>query len=460
MATVANTGNINFPKNSQGRYITDFFPDWTTLDQLSRYDWLTKFYDANNLYTEICKLAYYQDEYLEPIKGLFTPAHRSVEFFASKLCQGSPRITAKNQSIVEPINQFLDWSNFDSQKTVAIRKDAMLGNLFKKVVVSGGKVYEEILEAEYVTSFTKDARGFLLTFRMDIPDGNKWITEYWTCDPEDGQPYYASWNNSFGPSAKLSQLGNPNEFIFLSQWGIDFVPIVHIQFRNVGKQYGMAAVEHCVDKIHELNRHGTILHQRMFRDNKETMVITSMIDGKGMKLTPKVSAEEKEGIRYYMIDGGGMDTKDSKINFAVHLDVLKHYEEELTKDLPELKYYNQDLSSNLSGEALSKLLAGAIDRGTEAQKNFVTEQVKLNQMALTLGRNAGLFKFNGEFDNGDLMHTMEFAEILPSNSLKDKAAILATLPVDIPLPLRMSLSGYSQEEIDSVSTVASQPTQA
>ena len=449
-----NTGLLNFSRNTQGRYISDFFPNWSTLDQHTRYDWLTKFYDANNLYSDIGILAYWRDEYLETIRGLFTPAHRSVEFFASKLCQGSPRITATNQSIIEPIEQFLDWSNFDTQKSVAIRKDAMLGNVFKKVVVNE-KVYEEILNEDYVTEFTKDARGFLLTFRMDIPNGNRWITEYWTADPADGQPYYATWNNSFGPNARLDQLGTPDEFIFLSQWGIDFIPIVHIQFRDVGRQYGIAAVEHCVDKIHELNRQGTLLHQKMFRENKTNTVITSQLDGKGMKLTPKISAEEKQGVRWFQVDGGDIDTLDNKINWSAHLDTLKHYEEQLEQDLPELRYYALS-DRELSGEALTKLLGGALDRANEAQKNFVTGQKRLNMMALTLGRNAGIWTFNGEFDNGELEHTMDFDEILPSNSSKDKAAILAQLPPEIPLPLRMAMAGYSQELIDSVSVPQNQ----
>ncbi len=58
------------------------------------------------------------------------------------------------------------------------------GDLFRKVVPQNGKVWHETVEAEYVTDFTEDTRGFMTSIRIDTPIESEGVdkirTEYWT----------------------------------------------------------------------------------------------------------------------------------------------------------------------------------------------------------------------------------------------------------------------------------------
>src|SRR5204863_528174 len=82
----------------------------------------------------------------------------------------------------------------------------------------------------------------------------------------------------------------------------------------------------------------------------------------------------------------------------------------------------------LSGVAIQTLLAGALDRGKEAQENFNVGQERLNEMALTMGKWFGLFPaIVGDFQKGDFAHSITFDEIIPTNTAQDKAATLAQL---------------------------------
>lgn len=438
---------FNWTKNSQGRFATSFL-NWNGLTRKEKIALLNTYYDNNALYEKDSFAAYYQDEWLESMKPYRNPTHRSVEFFANRLLQGSPKITANNPAIADAIGQFLDWSNFEGVKREMLRKDALQGNLFIKINFDGQRVYEEALDIETITDFEEDSRGVLTSIRLDVPiDDNKIWTEYWTL--ADG--YMAIWiRPNIRQEAELNQLGDPDEFHFLEELGGPFIPILHVKFSSMSDKWGKSCVEHAIIKIDEVNRKHTRMSELLFQYNKPIFgVVSSGRDENGRPYPVKritnsnVDANKDETNLFIYVEGSDIKSLIPDLKWAEVLSILKSDEDELEKDLPELKYYTLK-DTQTSGVALRTLLAGALDRAREAEDNFINAQERANEMALTIGQFYGVFSNLGD----DFTHVMDFDPIIVTSTQAEKATTLASLAaLDMPIRGKMSLAGYSEDEI-------------
>jgi hypothetical protein len=445
-------GKGNWAKNSQGRFESLYFR-WESLDWAKKLEKLEKFYNNNALYMEEEFSAYINDDWLEAIKPLRNPTNRSVNFFASKLCQGTPKITVANGStqVQQSIQAFLKSSNFDLEKRGMLRRMALQGNLFTKVNFDGS-LYESMIDSRYVTWFTEDSHGNITEIRIDIPIAdNKTYTEYWIGGVNG---YTASWTHRMGNQTPLDRLGDAQSSTFLSAFGIDFVPIVHSRFRDTGELWGRSCIDHAIVKIVDIDRKHTRLSSLIYQFHKPIWAVVSMgRDANGrpypVKRITRANVDQNKSDDNLFIYLEGSDIKDMTWKpTAEVLDALKNDEEDLQMDLPELRYYALT-DSQLSGKALSMILAGALDRAKEAQENFNSGQEKLNEMALTMGRFFGLFSASiGSYENGDFNHNISFDEIIPTNSQADKATTMAQLSSAVLTPEKMLLAGYSQDEID------------
>lgn len=453
---------FNRPKNSQGRFLSIFNGDWDEIPQSEKFRRLELYYSNNSLYDENSFASYYHNEWMEAMKPFRNPTNRSVEFYVSKLCQGSPKINTENTSVQDAIAQYLAWSNFDVVKRVMLRKDALLGNLFIKTVFDGEKVYQEHVDPKNVTWFDADSRGFLTEIRIDAPmDNNMWHTEYWVAG-RDG--YVAVWEGRHTPDTDIKALGSPMFTAFLRQFGIDFIPITHAKFKDTGDLWGMSCIEHAILKIDEVNRKHTRMSQLLFQYNKPIYGVTSSgRDANGRPFPVKritrsnVDANMDDTNMFIYVEGSDIKSLIPDLNWSDVLSILKSDEEELQQDLPELRYYTIR-EQELSGVAIRTLLAGALDRAKEAQESFNSAQEHSNEIALTMGKFLGVFpKLNGTYENGDFKHTVEFAEIIPSVSQNDKATSLVALKdIDFLSPeAKLSAAGYSAEEIAALLAITS-----
>lgn len=438
----------------------------TNLSQKDLYSRLQEYYDNQDLYNSIQVKSYEQGQWVETIKPLKTCVNRSVEFYTSRLCQNDVTVTANSEQVAQAIEQFLKWSNFPSQKRVMVRGLALLGDMFVKVVSTRNKVYAENIEPKYVTSFQTDYRGYVTEIRIDIPMiqdyQNYTYTEYWT------KEYMATWMHRGNDATPLDQLGDPTNYLWLQQLGIDFVPIVWIPFKKVaGKDRGESCVGHALNKIDEVNRVTTRLHQMLYRYNKPTFVVTANAVDKNNRPLPapvikgKTSSEEndldilsKEIV--YLPGMSNLNSLIPNINYDSALNVIKSMESELEKDLPELRF-NSLSDSTASGKALRTILASSIDRANECKSNFVDGVKRLNEMALSIGSYMGLFAGIGTYENGDFEHSIDLGEIFPVDN-DERATTLKTLTdAGVPLETAMKIAGFEEEVI--VEAVASKATQ-
>lgn len=425
-------------------------------EDVALFDQLMTYYQQNGLYEDLMAASYYLDIYHEPMKPLRNPAHRSVEFYVAKLMPGvlpdSLPILTDNAGIVEPIQQVWKWSNLSERKASVLRHYGVYGNVFIHPVTSEemDRVYLQFIDPMYLTDFTKDDRGYILTARVDVPvDENKLHTEYWT----DSEVFM--WEHARSTTTKIEDLGEPYYSAYLSEFGIDFCPFVHAQFRDVGERWGWGCFQHALDKIDECNRMATRLHQMIFRYDKPIWALmANASDAQGRPLPPpRVGSSDKlelEDDSLIKLPGvSSLNPLIPNVNYAALMQVVQEQMKEIEKDLPELAYYDLRNRNDLSGRAVRLLLGDSIDRAEEARANFESGLIRAEKMALTMGEYLGLFQNVGDYDSGDLDHSFQKREIFPVGSA-EKAATFALLGKSgMSLEGAMRLAGYTDDEIAS-----------
>lgn len=424
-----------------------------------RYRILRAFYHSNGLYDELADILRRQGIWKEQLKALRNPTFRVVEYHAANLWPGTlPEalpIQADKKRIIEPIQQVWKWSNWSSTKQVAARHLALYGDMFIKVAstpeVNPTRVYFQMLEPEHVTDFDADERDYLTYCRIDIPRTRRVAngaasakgsltaythTEVW--DRNEGTLHI--WEHEEGATADISELGQPKMIRRLSELGIDFVPISHAKFADIGEDRGNAAVMPALDKIDEANRSATRLHGQLWRHNNVTWALNGGVDASGRPLPPpRVNNQDGTDAsgaglvtfgdeQMLALPGNSkLDSLVPNLNYEDALKVLQDHMRELEQDLPELVAYRLADGPELSGRAVRLMLGPAVARLLEARGNAEAALARADQMALTMGMQYDLFKKNlGSFEKGDFEHSFEPRDVLPSDDLERGQAALAS----------------------------------
>jgi hypothetical protein len=432
----------------------------------ARYDNLESYYANVQVYNELFAFFARMAATGTPVQSsrqLRNPAYRVVEFYAGHLWPGTPqdafKLTTKTAAVEKAVRQVWSWSNFMGRRQTIARRFAMFGNIFVKVAQSADKrrVFFRLIDPRHVSRhlFDDQDRGLLTYCRLDIPvvsigdDGNEtttYVTEIWDKNANS----FRRWEHDKGAEPDVRSLGAPTLSGTLTQlFGINFIPIVHAPFKDTGDGLGTAAFELQIPKIEEANRMASELHAKLFRFNKPTWVaMANAVDKTGRPMPgPKLagiggvveqlrvsggrkaleSARERvagqSGITttpvgdedWISLDGmADLKTLVPPINYADALAIIAAQMEELTEDLPEMSYSRvYALPGDASGKAIRMRLLGAIDKAEEARGNILPALVRLNQIAITLGQNGGLFAGVGTYEAGDLDHDIELLPVLP-----------------------------------------------
>jgi len=407
------------------------------------YRVMRAYYESNNLYDALADLLRRQGISREAIKPLRNPTYRVVEFYPSHLWPGTLPdalpIMADKKRVIEPIEQVWKWSNWGAQKQVAARQLALYGDFFIKVATTPAeapqRVYLQMIEPEYVTDFDVDERGYVIYCRVDTPrrrrraDGSNepYIhTEEWSRD----ENRFRVWEHQQSATVEIDQLGTPTVDVPITSFGIDFVPISHAKFADIGDLRGQPAILPSLDKIDEANRSVTRLHQQLWRHNDVTWALNGGVDGSGKPLPPPLvsgsDATTNEngyitfGEEQFVALPGNTELKSlvPDLNYAAALSILQDHMGELEQDLPELAWYRMR-DNDLSGRAVRLLLAPAIARLEEARGNAEAALVRADEMALTIGKYHRLFRDSiGAYDRGDFEHAFEKRDVLPDDALE------------------------------------------
>lgn len=402
-------------------------------------------------------------------KGHRNPARRAVEFHASHLWPGdlpdALPIEAKSTAIIEPIHQIWEWSNWAVKKQVFARHMGVYGNGFIRVagVKERKRVWLELIDARFVTSFELDERGFIIMFRTDKPRGKDSsyprphvLTEVWSKESQD----YRIWKHEKGIGEDLEKLaGNLVSRIILP---IDFVPIVHAPFMDDGDETrggrGVGVFEPYLDDIDEACRVGSRRNEVYFRYDRNTWALIH--DNKDPEGNPmpagrfNISAEgvgvgslgefagepEPDTVELgndkiiKLFGGGKLESLVPNVDWSAAKQADDDMMNWLAEELPELLYSELKEKGDLSGVALRRIMGAAIDRGVEARGSGERAIVRANQMALTYAQKLQLPGFEvdtiGTYENKDFEHKFKVRPLIPEEESERAATRKAVAEAD------------------------------
>lgn len=404
---------------------------------VERYAVQRAYYANNRLYEDLARALYDQGIASRAVRGLRNPAFRITEFYPAVLWPGdlpdALPIKAENTRIVEPIRQIWKWSNWARKKQLYARWLAMLGDAFIKVVRPDDlpRVYFELIDPTYVTSFEVDERHNLTECRIDVEKQRLLAnnvpesythTEVWS----RAGGTYRRWEHRGDAKTPLEDLGPPAETRTFEQMGIDFVPIVHVPFMDVGELRGAGSFWFQLDKIDQINAEATRLSQMLFRHNKPTLAIVGGRDPSGRPLPPPRVAgsdgQTKDALELgdeSVLSISGASSVASlvpNLQYDAHLKEIDALTIDLEQDRPEMAYWRviRMEQSNVSGRALNYVLGPAIQRAVEVRGQGEDGMVRAMEMALSLAQVGDEAPFSGlgDYHAGDFEHVFERRPII------------------------------------------------
>jgi hypothetical protein len=344
------------------------------------------------------------------------------------------------------------------------------GNVVREAMTEPDRVSFELIRPEYVTDLDMDDRGVITYIRADIPSVRRTgdeVEEYmstWVWNL-DGFRAWEHTDTDGSVSKDIAQLGAPVMEVPMSEYGIDFIPIVHVAFLDEGNDRGTAAIMPCIDKINEANQICTRLHQMLFRWNKRTLVISGagrdanqrplpppkIKNSDGSEVSSSVNADAEDDAIWSLPGDVTVNSLIPNVDFAAHANALATMLAEIERDLPELRYSNlvDEGGANLSGRALRIMLSDTLDRAREVRGNFEAGLVRADQMALTLGKVHGLFGDDiGDYDSGAFDHSFGARDVLPISQYERAETVQAWVNTGVPRDTALRWEGVAQSEID------------
>jgi hypothetical protein len=361
-------------------------------DDRELYPILRAYYSNNDLYAALEELRIQQPVRTRPLRN---PAHAVVEFYAATLW-GEAEIACDDPFVLDAAKRVLEWSNWDALRQRIARLLALYGDLWVKVATRQDgetvrRVFLQVIEPTQVANFAEDERGFLTEIVLEAPaeDPDYLLVEHW-----DKPAGLVTWH-----LVRRDRRAEPGPILrqaTVSDLGFDFIPIVHLRFRDIGEPRGIGAFTHAIDMIDEANRMATRLVDLMYRYNRPDLVLrqTDSRDPLGRPLPPPEIARRQSSDTFEfgservtaLPPGWELEHVIPSIDWGSYLSALDSHLAAIERyALPELMYYRLSDMGAPSGRALRIALAPAIARVAEARRALDTGIGRALDMAITLG---------------------------------------------------------------------------
>lgn len=445
-------------------------PDYT--GDLDLYDMLYRLYLNNGFYDNIATVLKEDGKWGEALRAFRNPTKRVIEFYASKLWPDTVDkclpLATDNPAIIPAIQQIWEWSNLNLTKQKFSRWYPLFGVGYIRAALSEDRkrVFHQFLDPRWVTDFERDERGFFQWIRIDIQheilNGESeekeivWTSEYW--DKE----VYKRWDNHVaGRTPKISELGKPT----IEQPNqLGFVPITYAPFQDIGEKRGQGAVTAALEKIEELDRSVTRLHQILFRYGKpiwaaeQDLSKSSDNRPRPTRLTESGTLDVGDDVIIALPAGVSLASLIPDIPYDAMMSSIADQTRELQQELPELKYYTLTEKGDISGVALRTMLSDAIDKIIEARGNANAALIRANEIALSLAQLAKIEGYSaadiGTYEQGSFKHTIDSTDVIPlspseKSTMTKEMADSYKVMRDAGIPLRVAAkrAGFTEQEI-------------
>jgi len=427
----------------------------------------------------------------ELTRGIRNPVQRLVEFYVAFLWPGKAldvlvplfalaiksekdKSEKKVEALVAALARVWSWSRFDAVKSSLVRSYAVTGDLFIKIVSEDtsenaaeketpepNRVYLQVLDPETITEITVNDRGVLQTVRIDVASTDETTGETRIHSERWSMSGVKIYHRGGAVTDPIKMFPAPSEEYSLDELGTPgYLPIVHAKFRDIGEDRGACSFWSAIDKIDEASILTSRMHAQLFRSNKATWALESVVkDTSGRVLPPPTlttnSAGKIEmGGETFVSINGTLKCLVPDINFGAMLDIVNAQIEEIEKDLPELGLERALKASQIATETLRILFAPAVARILEARGNAEAALAQADLIALSMAQALSIDGFKETDIGTEFEHTFEPRDVLPLTQAERIAQTLAEVEImlkkqDIGFPLAIVLAegGYSEDEI-------------
>lgn len=440
--------------------------------RLARYQ-LYALYESNDVYTSLNRYApalKANAKLYQFIRGIYNPISRLVDIETAKVYGGSIDwtndlrtgaipITGADETLLKSITRILKWSQFGSQKSLLVRTGAMTGDVFLSVVddLDRQRVRLEVLDPRKVVECEHDEVGnvkrIVISYMMDDEQGKAFRytkeidTEWFRTYRDDGLYAFHKGIN-----------GEP-----IDKWPNDygFVPVRHIQHRNVGKEFGTTSFAKTLPKINELNDQASLLNDQI----RKVVKVTWAVLGGTLPDTRQGDPEARDGVLTINLpEGTDIKAMVVPLDIAGVIAAMDKLTVEIENDMPQLSLQAiRKAGGDATGVAIRNLYNDAVDLIEEVQGNYDAGLIAAIQMAISMGAVHGYADFTAysldSYEAGDLDFYLKPRPIFDDSLTKKEKLDLLVQVADKPIAaLAMREMGYDQADIDEVMALQAQRT--
>lgn len=408
------------------------------------------------------------------VRNIYNPAYRIGDFWTTYLWGGAldaeagdggesalPIVT-DNGALRPALAQLWQWSNWEVAKDITTLWGAVLGDVALRVVddTARGKVYLQNVHPGTLSDLTLDpfgnVKGYTLEESRAHPDNGTAVTYREEAIRDGVNVVYRTYLNA-KPYAWNGQVAEWSE-----PYG--FVPLVVIQHRNVGLQWGWSEFHPALSKIREVDDIASKLSDQIRKTVDAVWLFAGMSQPAAKKIegsSPTTDNPEPGRQELKSVYGPTGATATALVADLPIDETIQHIDgilKEMERDYPELRVDVATASGDASGRALRVARQRADRKVQQRRAAYDAGLVRAQGMAVAIGgmRNYKAFAGFGleSYERGELAHSIgprpvfavDTLDQLEEESLFWKTAIDAT-KAGIPLTTFLRRQGWSEDEI-------------
>jgi hypothetical protein len=399
--------------------LNDLIPqDWRNWDEywsrLNRYEIFEGYYHNIAYHTVVTysQALKVQERLYKHIRGVYNPVNRLCESYVAKVYggmldtesgkAGAIPLQAENEAITEAIQVLWLASRWGQKKSLYVRNGAMNGDSFLKIVddIHRKEVRLEVVEPGKVKDMRVNDAGEIEFIQLEYyirGENNRHVKYTETIDKDTFRVQVD------GKDSNIHSNGR-NEPV--TEWRNDygFVPLVHVQHKDMGLGYGAPAIYGSLHKINELNDLASILNDGMRKQVQMPIIFKNAVVGnldlgsdQSSSTTNPQDNPRKDTATALNISGENADVFPipPTIDINSGLANIQNITQELEKDLPELALHNLRNTSQLTAPGVRSAYDDAIARYQEARGNYDTGLIRAQKYALAIGGMRGYDGYQG-----------------------------------------------------------------
>jgi hypothetical protein len=359
------------------------------------------------------------------IRDIHNPIAQLVDFHVSTVWRGSIApllvggaipliVSGSNEDQVRAAaDNLLRVSNFETGKNITVMKGCNLGDVGLKIVddIERGQARIEVIDPSEIEDITVE-NGIIKAYRLTKwqENDNDIMTKYTeTCERGDNEDViFRTFIND-----RQTEWPDAEESEWVEPYG--FIPLVTIQHRNVGKQWGWAEAHPVIGKIMEIDDIASMLDDYIRKTVNAPALLSGMAKPNAKITTstsdatednPQPGREENkilwagDGVQASytpMIAGMSIAEVDARIQSIMA---------SIESDMPELRKSIWDIGGDPSGVALATAREPTETKINSRRTNYDGGLVRAMQMGIAIGGYRGYSGFEGfdlqSYGRGDL----------------------------------------------------------